>query len=160
MDSIQVTINGNIISGTAGEIARILGAISAPIVENSPAQQQPEPETPDNSSFNEFLFNYLRPTFGYDNSTEIVQSLNSCLQGINTCPDFRKFRAMYRKAGTLQQRKLIRTVSAVYRLKFCTHFTDEYKATLRSNIRDHTECPHCGELAHRFKIRLHQEGLI
>jgi hypothetical protein len=153
MTTIQVTINGNIVSGDVAQIAQILGVISNTITENVPAQP-----TFDNETFNEFLIRQITPHFGADNAGLIVGRLDHCLR--QTCPDFRGFIGMYRKAATIEHRQLLRMISAAYRLKFTQFRSDAYLSSIKSIIKYSTICPHCGAIANDLLIRLQQEGLI
>jgi hypothetical protein len=151
--AIQVTINGNIVSGDVAQIAQILGIISNTITESAPVENSFNNET-----FNEFLIRQITPHFGAENAGLIVGRLDHCLR--QTCPDFRGFIGMYRKAGTIEQRQLLRMISAAYRLKFAQFRSDAYLSGLKSVMKYATICPHCGAIANDLLIRLQQEGLI
>ena len=102
--------------------------------------------------FNEFTVKYLTPHFGDELSQEIVDKLEECRTHFS---GFQNFIGMYRKCSTIEQRQLLKTVSAVYRFKFA-NLSQKY--TLRSQIKWDTMCPHCGAFASAFVNRLTMEG--
>jgi len=152
---IQVTINGNIVSGDVAQIAQILGVISNTITESAPVQNNSG--IPELQPFNEFIEEQITPHFG-ELSKQIVERLDACTR--RYFPSFSHFTGMYWKISTIEHRHLLKTVSAVYRLKFADYLTEGSKSSLRSQIKWDTKCPHCGDLAKTLVIRLQQEGLI
>jgi hypothetical protein len=155
--AIQVTINGNIVSGDVAQIAQILGMISTTITENVPVEEVAA--IPELQPFNEFILEQITPHFGEELATQIVNRLDACTK--RHYPSFSYFIGMYWKVPTIEKRQLLRTVSAVYRLKFGDHLTEGSKSSLRSEIKwRFTPCPTCGELAKNLILRLQQEGLI
>ena len=103
--------------------------------------------------FNEFTVKELTPHFGNNLAHEIVDKLEECRTHFS---GFQNFIGMYRKCSTIEQRQLLKTVSAVYRFKFADL---GQKYTLKSQIKWDTMCPHCGAFANAFVVRLTKEGL-
>ena len=151
MNTIQLTINGNQVQGELEHIAQILGMVSntitTPVVDTQEEELLP---------FNEFAIKELAPHFGQQLSEEIVNKLRKC--ALSFYPDFRNFIGMYRKVGTIEQRQLLKTISAIYRFKFGKG-NEQTKYSLKSEIKYATICPHCGAIANAFVMRLIKEGL-
>jgi hypothetical protein len=108
-------------------------------------------------TFEDFIIDEITPHFGSELAQEIVATLTEIR---DTCPDFRKFRKMYHKVGTIEQRQLLKVVSATYRIKYAQFLNETYLSGIFSTIKYATICPHCGSLAANFIVRLKQEGLV
>jgi hypothetical protein len=152
--TIQLTINGNQVQGELDQIVEILSRISNTVTTPSVPTIEEEPE--ELLPFNEFAIKELAPHFGQQLSEEIVNKLRKC--ALSFYPDFRNFIGMYRKVGTIEQRQLLKTISAIYRFKFGKG-NEQTKYSLKSEIKYATICPHCGAFANAFVLRLIQEGL-
>jgi hypothetical protein len=149
MTNLAVQINGQQVSGSLQDVAQILGLVTDTISEHNPNKKD--------NTFDEFLLQTITPHFGEEMSQEIL----NCLDEIRrTEPDYRKFRKFYHKVATIENRQLLKTVSAVYRIKYCRFLKETYLSSLFSVIKYATACPHCGRFAHAFILRLHQEGLL
>lgn len=153
MQTIQLTINGNQVQGDIEQIAKILGMVTATVT------QEVDVKDEELLPFNQFSIKELTPHFGQQLAESIVAKLEKCAKMY--CPDFRHFIGMYQKVGNIEQRQLLRTISAVYRLKF-GHYANaqSHKSSLRSIIKYASICPHCGKLAQNFIVRLKKEGLM
>ena len=153
MQTIQLTINGNQVQGDIEQIAKILGMVTETVT------QQVDAKDEELLPFNQFSIKELTPHFGQQLAESIVAKLEKCAKMY--CPDFRHFIGMYQKVGNIEQRQLLKTISAVYRLKF-GHYANaqSHKSSLRSIIKYASICPHCGKLAQSFIVRLQKEGLM
>ena len=153
MQTIQLTINGNQVQGDIEQIAKILGMVTETVT------QQVDAKDEELLPFNQFSIKELTPHFGQQLAESIVDKLEKCAKMY--CPDFRHFIGMYQKVGNIEQRQLLKTISAVYRLKF-GHYANaqSHKSSLRSIIKYASICPHCGKLAQSFIVRLQKEGLM
>ena len=153
--TIQVVINGNQVQGQIDEIAKILGMVS-----NAMTETVTETIEEELLPFNAFTVKQLTPHFGEQLSQEIVETFEKCAR--QYYPDFRNIIGIYKKcATTIEQRQLLRTVSAVYRLKFGKYVNKmQTQSSLRSFIKYATICPHCGATANAFVMRLTKEGLM
>jgi hypothetical protein len=153
MSTIRVIINGNIVDAEVAYIQAILGnntnVLTAPIV--STTEEEPEDLLP----FNEFTVKMITPYYGDKLAQQIVDKLEECRTHWS---GFQNFIGMYRKCSTIEQRQLLKTVSAIYRYKFAKIDT-HHKYSLKSQIKWDTMCPHCGAFANAFVLRLTQEGL-
>jgi len=151
-NTIQVVINGNQVQGQIDEIAKILGMVSN-------TMQQPVSSTLDEEllPFNKFAICELTPHLGEELATQAVNKLENCAKAYY--PDFRNFIGMYRKVGSIEQRQLLKTLSAIYRFKFGRYMNESAKYSLKSEIKYATICPHCGAIANAFVVRLTKEGL-
>jgi hypothetical protein len=152
MTTIQVVINGNQVQGQIDEIAKILGMVSN-------TMQKPVSSTVEEEllPFNKFAIKELTPHLGEELAAQVVGKLERCAKQYH--PDFRNFIGMYNKVGSIEQRQLLKTLSAVYRFKFGRYTNDAAKYSLKSEIKYATICPHCGAIANAFVVRLTQEGL-
>ncbi len=154
--TLQLTINGNEVSGSPEQLVSLLQQVSTalPATATTPKKKARKKST---LTFEEFIVRQITPELGSELAQEVVDTL---IEIKNTQPDFRKFRAMYHKVATIEQRQLLKVVSAVWRLKYATFLNDSYLSAIFSTIKYATICPHCGALAASFVIRLKQEGLI
>jgi len=150
--TIQVVINGNQVQGQIDEIAKILGMVSNTMVQ--PVSSTLEDEL---LPFNKFAIKELIPHLGEELATQVVGKLEKCAKSYY--PDFRNFIGMYHKVGNIEQRQLLKTLSAIYRFKFGRYMNDSAKYSLKSEIKYATICPHCGAIANAFVVRLTKEGL-
>ena len=153
--TLQLTINGNEVSGSPEQLVSLLQQVSTAL----PAATAPKKKARKKSTltFEEFIVRQITPELGPELAQEVVDTL---IEIKNTQPDFRRFRAMYHKVASIQHRQLLKVVSAVWRLKYATFLNDSYLSAIFSTIKYATICPHCGALAASFVIRLKQEGLI
>lgn len=152
--TIQVLINGNQVQGQIDEIAKILGMVS-----NTMTETVTETIEEEILPFNTFTVKELAPHFGEELATQVVNKLEKCAR--QYYPDFRNIIGIYKKCSTIEQRQLLRTVSAVYRLKFGKYVNKmQAQSSLRSFIKYATICPHCGATANAFVMRLTKEGLM
>ena len=152
--TIQVLINGNQVQGELEHIAQILGMVS-----NTMTETVTDPIEEELLPFNTFTVKELAPHFGDELSQEIVDTFEKCAR--RCFPDFRNIIGIYKKCATIEQRQLLKTVSAVYRLKFGKYVNNmQAQSSLRSFIKYATICPHCGAIANAFVIRLTKEGLM
>jgi len=152
--TIQVLINGNQVQGQIDEIAKILGMVS-----NTMTETVTETIEEELLPFNTFTVKELTPHFGEQLSQEIVETFEKCAR--RYFPDFRNIIGIYKKCATIEQRQLLKTVSAVYRLKFGKYVNKmQAQSSLRSFIKYATICPHCGATANAFVMRLTKEGLM
>ena len=150
--TIQVLINGNQVQGQIDEIAKILGMVS-----NTMTETVTETIEEEILPFNTFTVKELTPHFGEELATQVVNKLEKCAR--QYYPDFRNIIGIYKKCATIEQRQLLRTVSAVYRLKFGKYVNKmQAQSSLRSFIKYATICPHCGATANAFVLRLTKEG--
>jgi hypothetical protein len=153
MTTIQVVINGNQVQGQIDEIAKILSMVSDTMT-------KPVSSTLDEEllPFNEFSIRELTPHLGVQLATQAVEKLEKCAKSY--FPDFRNFIGMYSKVdGNIEKRQLLKTLSAIYRFKFCRYIHESAKSSLKSEIKYATICPHCGAIANAFVLRLQKEGL-
>lgn len=112
------------------------------------------------------VFEELSAVFGNDASERIVSSLQFCRtcksSGWRTLSDFRHFNQVYhwvRSNSTRQDyvifRKLLQTVSAIYRFKFNNGGqANSYYNSIRSQVNLDIQCPHCGGPADKLVARL------
>jgi hypothetical protein len=151
-NTIQVVINGNQVQGQIDEIAKILGMVSETMA-------KPVSSTLDEEllPFNKFAIRELTPHLGEELATQVVDKLEKCAKSY--FPDFRNFIGMYNKVGSIEQRQLLKTLSAIYRFKFGRYMNESAKYSLKSEIKYATICPHCGAIANAFVVRLTKEGL-
>ena len=152
MNTVQVVINGNEVQGQIDTIAQILGMVSNTM--NQAISSTLEEEL---LPFNQFSIRELTPHFGQELSQIIVNKLEQCANSYY--PDFRNFVGMYRKVGSIEQRQLLKTISAIYRFKFGRYYHESAKFALKSEIKYATICPHCGSIASAFVERMIKEGL-
>jgi hypothetical protein len=150
--TIQVVINGNQVQGQIDEIAKILGMVS-----NTMAQPISSTLDEELLPFNKFAIRELSPHLGEELATQVVGKLEKCARSFY--PDFRNFIGMYNKVGSIEQRQLLKTLSAIYRFKFGRYMNESAKYSLKSEIKYATICPHCGAIANAFVVRLTKEGL-
>ena len=155
MTTATATINGNTIEGEAAFIAEVLLKMSEPVKEAAGKVEISE-EDAEQLTFKELTFELIKPEFGDQLAQQIVDKLEYCR---NHYSGFNQFKGMYRKMGSIQQRQLLKTVSAVYRFKFGKFHCPTSKSTLRSQIKWDTMCPHCGTIAKTFVQRLTKEGI-
>ena len=155
MTTATATINGNTIEGEAAFIAEVLLKMSEPIKEAAEKAEISE-EDAEQLTFKELTFELIKPEFGDQLAQQIVEKLEECRNHYN---GFNQFIGMYRKISTIQQRQLLKTVSAVYRFKFGKFHQSSSKYTLKSQIKWDTMCPHCGTIAKTFVQRLTKEGI-
>ena len=148
--TIQVVINGNQIEGQIDQIAQILGMVSNTVTQPSPSPSLVEELLP----FNQFSIRELTPHFGQTLAEDIVERLERCANSYTA--DFRNFIGMYRRIATIEQRQLLKTISAIYRFKFGSQ---QSKCAIKSEIKYATICPHCGLIAKTFVNRMILEGL-
>ena len=153
MTTATAIINGNTIEGEAAFIADVLLKMSQPIKE---AAEDISKEDAEQLTFKELTFELIKPEFGDQLAQQIVDKLEECR---NHYSGFNNFKGMYRKMGTIEQRQLLKTVSAVYRFKFGKFHCSNSKYSLKSQIKWDTMCPHCGKIAKTFVQRLTKEGL-
>ena len=151
MTTIQVVINGNQVQGQIDEIAKVLGLVS-----NSMAQPVSSTIDEELLPFNKFAIKELIPHLGEELATKVVAKLETCAKF--HYPDFRKFIGMYHKVGNIEQRQLLKTLSAIYRFKFGKYMNESAKYSLKSEIKYAPICPHCGAVANAFVVRWQQEG--
>lgn len=154
MSTIQLTINGNQIQGEVDQIVEILSKISNTVT--TPIVPTIEEEPEDLLPFNEFTIKMIAPIYGDQLAQQIVDKLEECRTHFS---GFNHFKGMYLKCSGIEQRQLMKTVSAVYRYKFAKFHREESKSSLKSQIKWDTKCPHCGAFANAFVLRLIQEGL-
>jgi hypothetical protein len=150
--TVQVVINGNQVQGQIDEIAKILGMVS-----NTMAQPISSTLDEELLPFNKFAIKELTPHLGEELATQVVNKLETCAKSFY--PDFRNFIGMYNKVGSIEQRQLLKTLSAIYRFKFGRYMNESAKYSLKSEIKYATICPHCGAIANAFVVRLTKEGL-
>ena len=155
MTTATATINGNTIEGEAAFIAEVLLKMSEPVKEAAGKVEISE-EDAEQLTFKELTFELIKPEFGDQLAQQIVDKLEYCRNHYN---GFNQFKGMYRKMGTIQQRQLLKTVSAVYRFKFGKFHCSTSKYCLKSQIKWDTMCPHCGTIAKTFVQRLTKEGI-
>jgi len=154
MSTIQLTINGNQIQGEVDQIVDILNRISNTVTAPTAPTIEEDPE--DLLPFNEFTLKMIAPYYGDQLAQQIVDKLEECRTHFS---GFNHFKGMYRKCNGIEQRQLLKTVSAIYRYKFANFHREESKSSLKSQIKWDTMCPHCGAFANAFVLRLIQEGL-
>ena len=150
MSTATAIINGNTVEADLSTLATLLNMVSDTMSESIVEEVDDIDE--ELIPFNEFTVKELTPHFGDELSQEIVDKLEECRT--HYC-GFQNFIGMYRKCSTIEQRQLLKTVSAVYRFKFA-HLSQKY--TLKSQIKWDTMCPHCGAFANAFVTRLTKEG--
>ena len=143
-------INGNTVEADLSTLATLLNMVSDTMSESIVEEVDAIDE--ELIPFSEFTVKELTPHFGDKLSQEIVDKLEECRT--HYC-GFQNFIGMYRKCSTIEQRQLLKTVSAVYRFKFA-NLSQKY--TLRSQIKWDTMCPQCGAFANAFVTRLTKEG--
>lgn len=153
MTQTQIT-NQNIAQVLEGVIAFLQNSSKTVVNPPKPAKRK---KSIKNQTFEDFIIVEITPHFGSELAQEIVSTL---IEIRNTCPDFRKFRKMYHKVATIEQRQLLKVISAAYRIKYAQFLNETYLSGVFSTIKYATICPHCGSLASNFIIRLKQEGLI
>ena len=154
MSTATAIINGNTVEADLETIAKILGMVS-----NTMTETVTETIEEEILPFNTFTVKELTPHFGQQLSQEIVETFEKCAR--RYFPDFRNIIGIYKKCATIEQRQLLKTVSAVYRLKFGKYVNKmQAQSSLRSFIKYATICPHCGATAIAFVIRLTKEGLM
>jgi len=154
MSTATAIINGNTVEADLETIAKILGMVS-----NTMTETVTETIEEEILPFNTFTVKELTPHFGQQLSQEIVETFEKCAR--RYFPDFRNIIGIYKKCATIEQRQLLKTVSAVYRLKFGKYVNKmQAQSSLRSFIKYATICPHCGATANAFVIRLTKEGLM
>ena len=157
MSNVTAIINGNTFEADLETIAKILGMVSDTMSESIVEEVDPIEE--ELLPFNTFTVKELTPHFGDELSQEIVDTFEKCAR--RYFPDFRNIIGIYKKCATIEQRQLLKTVSAVYRLKFGKYVNKmQAQSSLRSFIKYATICPHCGATANAFVIRLTKEGLM
>jgi hypothetical protein len=155
--TLQLTINGNEVSGSAEQLVSLLQQVSTALPATATTPKKKARKKSEHLPFEEFIVRQITPELGPELAQEVVDTL---IEIKNTQPDFRRFRAMYHKVATIEHRQLLKVVSAVWRLKYATFLSDSYLSAIFSTIKYATICPHCGALAASFVIRLKQEGLI
>jgi GTP1/Obg family GTP-binding protein len=138
----------------AQQLILMLQSISAPASKPKKART---PKKAQNVSFEDFLYQQILPHFGAELSQEIVESLTDIRLHH---PDFRKIRKFYHKVATIENRQLLKVLTAAYRIKYNRYSSDQYLSSLMSTIRYATICPHCGQIANNFVYRLIQDGYM
>jgi len=149
MPSIQITINGSQIQGEVDQIAQILSKISETVT-------KPTKETLEDLSFKDFTIKIISPIYGDQLAQQIVDKLEECR---THWAGFSHFMGMYSKCASIEQYRLMKTLSAVYRYKYAKFKRPESsKSSLKCQIKTDTMCSHCGSFAQAFINRLIQEG--
>lgn len=160
MSTATAIINGNTVEAdiaTLTAMVTILQHYTDTMTGN--VEEEIDPIEEELIPFNEFTVKELTPHFGNNLAHEIVDTFEKCAR--RYFPDFRNIIGIYKKCATIEQRQLLKTVSAVYRLKFGKYVNKmQAQSSLRSFIKYATICPHCGATANAFVIRLTKEGLM
>lgn len=114
------------------------------------------------TNWDAFLMIEMEKVFGEQLAKEVCDTLKLCRKYESysyLCP-------MYVKMTTIQNRQLLKLISAVDRIKFFTTNTtpynrkgDSYICGLKSEIKYAKICPHCGDIASTFYNRLLKEGI-
>ena len=117
------------------------------------------------------VFDELSKTFGNDAAERILSCLQFCrackTSGTRVFSDFRHFTPIYHwvRANSTPEdyviyRKLLQTVSAIYRFKFNNGgAAPAYYNSIKSQVNLDTACPHCGGSANNLVGRLIEAGL-
>ena len=100
----------------------------------------------------------LEDSLGAAASEQIVRMLDKSRMSNNT---FHQFVGAYTLPGIkndLHKRNLLMVVSAIYRLKV-KDLSKSQRASLRSIVKYHTLCDHCGNIAKELVNRLEIQGI-
>ena len=92
-----------------------------------------------------------------EESRWIVSQLDKCRRD----NDFRKMNSVYFKYAQkdLKVEEMLKTLSAIYRLKVKNYTNPALKSKDRSIVRKEIRCPHCGELAAKLVKFLDVKGI-